>query len=69
MKIDLAKLPEKVVFTVFDNGVASIDMTVLTPHGTVFFEGYIRGEFVPYSKSNNIHVTALCVNRELDVME
>lgn len=65
MTIELEKLPRKHVETVFDNGVASIDMTVLTAYGTVFFEGYIRGEFVPYSKSNNIHVTAMMVNDAL----
>lgn len=65
--ISLEELPEKYVKTVFDNGVASIDMIVpvLTPYGTVFFEGYIRGEYVPYSKCGNIHVTALRVNEEL----
>lgn len=59
-------LPEKYVKTVFDNGVASIDMTVFTSMGKVVFEGYIRGEYVPYSRDENILLTARRINRELE---
>lgn len=59
-------LPEKYVKTVFDNGVASIDMTVFTNMGKAVFEGYIRGEYVPYSRDENILLTARRVNRALE---
>lgn len=59
-------LPEKYVKTVFDNGVASIDMTVFTNMGKAVFEGYIRGEYVPYSRDENILLTARRINRELE---
>lgn len=59
-------IPKKYVETVFDNGVASIDMTVFTNMGKVVFEGYIRGEYVPYSRDENILLTARRVNRALE---
>lgn len=58
-------LPEKYVKTVFDNGVASIDMTVFTNLGKAVFEGYINGEYVPYSRDENILLTARRINRAL----
>lgn len=59
-------IPEKYVKTVFDNGIASIVMTVYTSMGQAAFEGYINGEYVPFSRDANISVTARRVNRELE---
>lgn len=63
--IKFEDIPERLVKTVFDNGVASIDMTVFTGMGKAVFEGYINGEYVPFSRDENICVTARRVNQEL----
>ena len=56
---------ERFVTTIFRKGNISIDMAVDTRDGAVRFEGYIAGEYVPFSRDSTVSATVRVINNQL----
>lgn len=67
-QIDLKSIPERIASTIYERGNVSIDMTVDTRDGVVLFEGYINGEYIPFSRDRHVFSTVRVVNNQLSLV-